>query len=338
MTDSTPSTETSAPASTSVETASPSPSSSTPETSRPTSLDEAFAAQGLTGSPDPSTDATAQTAPAPAIVEPAAAPPTEAPAPPDPRGPIPFDRHQSVVQNTREKTAREVVGQVQQHYGPGIEFQTRLRADPAGTISQLISEAVSDPQMGQQITAHLARTLSQRRGQKAASEEPQPDLQTAEGELVYSAGQLHKRETWLRQQMAEEVNQRFAPIEQERQARAEEVRQQQHQQQTRELVTTRLQAWQQQPGFTEHEADIQVRQQHYVNQGMDTWSALGMAYAAVVNEKVVPKVRAESQSSLVTSAFAKANGSASNPASVAPSTQPRPKSLDEAFRQVGLGS
>lgn len=337
MTDSTPSTSDSSPVSASEPVSTSTPSSSTPDTSQQaTSWDAAFEAQGLTGNPDPTPAQTAQPAPAPATVEPEIVAGQVAPAPPDTRGPIPFDRHQSVVQNTREKTAREVVGQVQQHYGPGIEFQSRLRADPTGTISQLITEAVSDPSMGQQIRAHLARTLGAMRNKPA--EEPQPDLQTADGELVYSAGQHHKREQWLRQQMAEEVNQRFAPIEQERQARAAEAEQQQRQQETRQMVTSRLSAWEQQPGFKDHEADIQVRQLEYVNQGMDTWSALGLAYSTVIHEKFVPKVRAESQSTLRAAAFAKANGSSSNPASVAPSTLPRPKNLDEAFSQVGLGS
>lgn len=310
---------------------------STPDTSRPTTLDEAFAAQGLTGGPDPDSDTPAPPAPVPATVEPVAPVAEAVTAPPDQKGPIPFERHDAIVKNVREKTAREVVGQVQQHYGPAIDFQYRLQADPGGTLTQLISEAVADPTLGPVITAHLARTLGARRGQKVVTEEPQPDLDAGNGVLLYSHEQQQKREAWLRQQMAAEMNQRLAPIEQDRQQREAQIAAERQAQQTRQTVTSRLSEFQKRPGFKDHERDIAERQQQYVDSGMDTWSALGLAYADVYTEKVVPQERAKSQSQLVSQAVAKANASTSNPANVAPSTLPRPKSWDEAFSHVGLG-
>lgn len=308
---------------------------STPDTStQAPSWDDAFAAQGLTGSPDPDSDAPSPTAPAPATVEPVAAAPEPVPAAPDAKGPIPFERHEAILANTRKRAAEEVVGQVQQHYGSAIEFQTKFRTDPTGTLTQLINEAVADPDMGPQIVAHLARTLGQRRTQ---TEEPQPDLQTADGDLVYSAGQLQKREQWLRRQMAEEVNQRLAPIEQERQAQAQQKQAEQQAQQTRQVVSSRLGEFSKRPGFKGNEQVIAERQQQYVDSGLDTWSALGLAYVDVYNEKELPRVQAESQNKLVQTAFAKSQASASNPGQVAPSTLPRPKSWDDAFSAVGLG-
>lgn len=336
MTDSTPSGSSESTSTASVDTSSSAVSTSSPDTSSaPASTwDEAFAAQGLTGSSDPDSPTQAPPAPAPATVEPVAQVAEAAPAPSDQKGPIPFERHDAIVRNTREKTAREVVGQVQQHYGPAIDFQTRLQADPQGTLTQLITEAVADPNLGPMIKSHLARTL----GQRKVNEEPQPDLDAGNGVLLYSHEQQQKREQWLRQQMAQEMNQRFAPIEQERQQREAQAAAERQTQQTRQTVTTRLGEFKKQPGFTENEPEIQSLQKQYVDSGMDPWSALGLAYAGVLNSKVLPKVRAESQSTLVAQAVAKANASTSNPASVAPSTLPRPKSWDEAFSQVGLGS
>lgn len=333
------SSDTSAPASTpAVDPGSTSTPASTPDTSGPAvSIDDAFAAHGLTGSPNPADAAPAPPAPASTIEKPVAPVADAVTAAPETQGPIPFERHQAILQNTRQKAAEEVVGRVQQHYGAAIEFQSRLQSDPQGTLTQLIDEVVSDPNLGPQMMSHLARTLSQRRGQKALNEEPQPDLLTTDGDLVFSAGQYQKREAWLRQQMAEEVNQRLAPIEQERQRQAEAAALERRSQETRQTVTTRLSEWQKRPGFRDHQQAIAVKQSEYVRAGLDTWSALGLAYADIYTERVLPKVQADSQTTLVKSAFAKAQGSTSHPGQVAPSTMPRPRSIDEAFRQVGLG-
>lgn len=330
MTDSTTSgtTSTSAPSvstdTASVTSAAPSSSPDTSQTPAPT-WDAAFQAAGLTGGPDTDASAEAATTPVPAIAEPppdASAPDTQAPL--DAKGPIPFDRHTAILENTRRKAAEEIVGRVESQFGPGIQLQQRIQTDASGTLAQLIDEGIQHPEIGPALISHLARTLSARR-QKA------PDLTPIDTEVgkVYTADQVEAL-------VAQQIAQRVGPIEQERQARAQEAAQRQQQDAVKTTVSSRLKHWESRPGFSEHKADIAQAQKAYVEQGVDTWSALGLAYADVYEAKVRPKQQAAQTTQFVQSAVAKAAASAGNPGVVAPSMNRRPTTWDEAFKQAGL--
>lgn len=338
MTDSTPSTPSSETTSAPAPAVSSAPSSQpdTTTSAAPPSWEQALESAGLSGGPDPDATTEAPSAPDPATTGPEAPLETPVPAPLDTKGPIPYERHEAILQNARRKAAEEVVGQVRTQFGPAIQFQQQLHAQPVETLSQIISEAVDDPAIGGQIIAHLARTLSSRRGAGKVVEEPQPDLQTETGDLVYSAGQLQKREAWLRQQMSAEFDTRFAPVERERQARAQEAEAARVRQETSQTVTANLKAFESRPGFSEHKAEIATRQQEYVAQGMNMWTALGAAYHDVLTEKVWPKQQAAMTNKFVQGAAAKAQASTGNPAAVAPSTARRPTTWEEALAQQGL--
>lgn len=292
-----------------------SPSSVSTSESRPSSFSEAFEMVGATDTPDPGANQPDPTTPAPAIAEPGTdvgdTPVSEATSA---KGPIPFDRHEAILQNTRQKTAQDVVSQVQQRFGGAIQFQQQLASDPIGTLTQLVDEAVSDPRIGQQFVSHLARTLSARRNLTPIETEVGP---------VYTADQM---EALLDQKLAE----RIGPIEQERRAAEQQRAIEQVRTQTRETVKTRLGQWQKQPGFKEHEPQIAAKQAEYVANGHDTWSALGFAYADVV----IPTLKAQQATQFVQEAVKKAQASTNNPATVAPISQPRPRSFAEAFAQV----
>lgn len=344
MTDSTTSTTSTESTTSAVSAPSSSVSTSTPDTSTSTPVaktwDEAFERVEATGTSDPAQTAQSQTTPAPATTEPdpnaveAVAADLSAP---EPKGTIPADRHKAILENTRRKTAEEVVARVEQQFGPAIQLQQRLQSDPVGTLQQLIDEAMDDPTMGPSLLSHAARKLAAKRGQKAVTEEPAPDLQTADGTLVYSADQLAKREAWMRQQLLQEIEAKTAPLQQDLTARAEERKAELHRQQTKQVVSTRLGQWRQRPGFKEHESDIAVRQARYVEEGHDTWTALGFAYTDVYHEKIVPKLHADTQNNLVRTAVAKARASTDNPASVTPTPKKGiAPTWDEAFERFGL--
>lgn len=293
-------------------------STSTPETSQPRTWSEAFEQAGVTG--DPQQTEAAEPTPAPATAEPDATALTATSA----KGPIPLDRHEAILQNTRQKTAQEVVARVEQQFGPAIQLQQRLNSDPLGTLSQLIEEAVQHPEYGASIVSHLARTLGSRR---KAAEAIQP-IDTEIGK-VYTADQM---QAVVDQKLAE----RLGPLEQERQTRVAQEMAAQERARTVETVQNRLGQWREQPGFTEHEAVIQQHQKALVAQGLDPWNALGIAYAKVVQEKVVPQLKADTTKSFVQQAAQKAAASSPDPARVAPILPGRPKSWAEAFRQQGL--
>ena len=195
-----------------------------------------------------------------------------------------------------------------------LTFDVPVPSDPIGTLTQLVDEAVSDPRIGQQFVSHLARTLSARRNLTPIETEVGP---------VYTADQM---EALLDQKLAE----RIGPIEQERRAAEQQRAIEQVRTQTRETVKTRLGQWQKQPGFKEHEPQIAAKQAEYVANGHDTWSALGFAYADVV----IPTLKAQQATQFVQEAVKKAQASTNNPATVAPISQPRPRSFAEAFAQV----
>lgn len=295
-------------------------SSSVTSESRPTSFAEAFEAVGASDTPNPEGSTPDPSAPAPATEEPvsaAADPSVDATGQPA-KGPIPFERHEAILANTREKAQREVVSQVQQKYGGGIQLQQAMQADPVGTLTQLIDEAVDHPDLGQHVISALARKLGARRNQG-------PDLNPIDTEVgpLYTADQVKAL-------VEQTIAQRVAPIEQEREARAKEERARQYHEQTVQTVRSRLSQWESQPGFSEHKAEIAERQKQFVAQGADTWTALGLAYAAVVPTKL----QAKQTTQFVQDAVRKANASTSNPATVAPTLKPRPRSFAEAFAQV----
>ncbi len=327
---------------TSTPSSAPAPSS-TPDTSGSPlakTWDEAFDRMEASGPSDPDAPSDAPTTPVPATTELGAepiAPVAESSAPIDAKGAIPADRHKAILENTRRKTAEDVVAKVGQQFGPAIQLQQRLQSDPVGTLQQLFDEAMADPQMGPTLLSHAARTLSASRGRKADLEEPQPDLQTADGTLVYSADQLAKREAWNRAALMREFEAKTAPFQQDLVARSQEKALEAARQQTSQTVKTRLGQWRERPGFKEHEADIAVKQAAYVAEGHDSWNALAWAYTDVYHDKIVPKLHADNHTNLVRTAVAKAKASTDNPASVTPTPK---KGLaptwDEAFERFGL--
>lgn len=295
------------------------PSSSPTSESRPSSFAEAFEMVGATDTPNPGDPSTAPPAPAPATEEPVANPEGLSVAEEQAtsaKGPIPFDRHIDVLQKTRQKTAQEVVSRVQQQYGGAIQFQRQLSADPIGTLTQLVDEAVSDPEMGSAFVSHLARTLSARR---------KADITPIDTEVgpVYTADQV-------KQLIDQNLSQRLAPIEQERQKQAQAAAVERQRAETRQTVVSRLSEWQKQPGFKDHEPQIAAKQAELVSRGMDTWSALGLAYSTVV----VPTLKAQQATQFVQDAVKKAQASTNNPAVTAPIVTARPRSFGEAFAQL----
>ena len=193
-----------------------------------------------------------------------------------------------------------------------------MTSDPIGTLTQLIDEAVAHPEIGQHVVSQLARTLSARR--KAGS-----DLQPIDTEVgpVYTADQV--------QQLVEQsIAQRLQPFEQKREAHRQQAEAHRVREETLQNVKSRVSEWERQPGFSDHKSEIAAAQAAFVQRGVDTWTALGLAYAAVVPSKL----QAKTTTQFVQDAVRKANASTSNPATVAPTMKPRPRDFREAFAQL----
>jgi hypothetical protein len=285
----------------------------------------------------------------PATAVPGEAPTTEASAVPPvtpevvegSEGPIPFKVHKTALDNARSKERDEVLAQVQQELAPIAPVLRAITQDvQSGSIDglkQLMREYAQNPQTAALFRAEMGRALSQMRGQKPqVEEEPQADLQTADGELVYSAKQAAKREQWLMSRMKQDFSKEFAPLQDIVRERKQQQQVRQQSEQWVQRSTPLAEELTQMPGFQEHKTDILKRQAELWQQNPQT-DPLKLAFRAY--RDVVPqrqqaqqeKLQQSTQQSLVAQAAAKVRASTDNPAASAPAQPRRPKSVDDAF-------
>jgi hypothetical protein len=274
--------------------------------------------------------------PAVATAQPPQTPaPVEAVPTPDAKGPIPFDRHQSILQNARAKTEAEITQRFQQQYAPHVELGRQIQADAIGTVVGLVNELANHPNYGPQMISALARTLGSRRGQQAdASEEPQADLQTADGTLVYSAPQLAKREAWMRQQLLGEVDQRLQPLQSREQQHQAQEQYRQAQQAAHDSMSKVFAPYAAIPEFKEHQPAIAAKWKALCEAGHDSVSALGLAFTSVLRETVLPSRTAQSQQQLTATAVQKSLGSTSGTGAAPAKPAGRPRSFEESFSRI----
>lgn len=322
-----------APASTTSTPASP----VTSPTEKPSSFAEALTARLAAPVPaEPGAPTPAGEPPAPATAAPPQTPPPVETVPTaDPKGPIPFDRHESILKNARAKTEAEVSQRFQQQYAPHVELGQRIQADAIGTVVGLVEGLANHPDYGPQMISALARTLGSRRGQPShASEEPQADLQTADGTLVYSAPQQAKREAWLRQQWLGEVDERLQPLQQREQTHQAQEKARVARQGAHDAMSKVVAPYLQIPEFVEHRPAITAKWQALVADGADAVNALGLAFTSVLRETVLPSRTAHSQQQLTATAVQKSLGSTSGPGAAPAAPAGRPKSFEEGFSRV----
>lgn len=314
--------------------ASPTPASDPKPTSVDAALQAHFAkAEDPPATPDP---------PAPPVHD-GAAPTTEEPqvdASGDgakKEGPIPLTVHKTALENARVKAAQEAEQRFQQQYGNQLQVVEALRSDLPGTLDQLIEESLADPHYGQHVRAMLARRLSglRQKAQPAPVEEGEPSLFVEQnGERYFDPSAFAKWQAWQREQLKQELSQEFAPLTklQTQITQAQQIAQ--FQKQSQQTVAQRLKFWNAQPGFSEHAKAIAAKQKELFDanaaQGMDEWTALGVAYAQVVPALL----QAKSTSQWAQDAAQKARGSSPNPATSAPAQPFKPKpgmTVDQAI-------
>ena len=294
-----------------------------------------MAAVGETTTPDPGSVPAPSEQPPDATVQ--ALTPDTPPevAVPEPKGPIPFDRHEAILKNARVKTEQDVLQRVQQQYGPHVELGSRIQQDPVGTVVQLVNELSSHPQYATEVISALARTLGARRGQSAAEEEPQADLVTADGQThVYSAEQQAKREQWLQRQWLKQVEERLSPLQQREQQAQERERYEGAVKDAHTRMSKVLEPFKALPEFKTHQKAIAAKTQAFMEEGHDPQTALGLAVANVLREVELPNRTAQSRNELVAQAVAKSTGSTTVPGQTPAAPAKRPTSMGEAFAGI----
>ena len=292
-------------------------------------------APAATGEPKPAGEPPPAAAPA-QPPQPETPPAETVPAPETAKGPIPYDRHESILKNARTKTETEVTQRFQQQYGPHVELGNRIQADPVGTIVGLIEGLASHPEHGPAVISALARTLGSRRSQAVEDQEPQADLQTPDGTLVYSAPQLAKREAWVRKQLDASIEQRLQPLQQREQQQIARERQTEAVKAANDRMAKVLEPYKALPEFEANKPAIRAKAEALMGEGHSAETALGLAVVQVLREVVMPSRAAQSSQQLLADAVKKATGSTSAPGTAAPAPAGRPKDLHDAFSRIAM--
>lgn len=258
------------------------------------------------------------------------------------KGPIPFERHEAAIKNARDTGRQDAETAFQQQHGHALQFAQAWQTDPIGSLQRVVEEMRSDPTLGPQLASLAGRQLAaQRKGQAPPQPEaePEPDLQTQDGTLLYSDKQQRKWQAWNSKQQMAQLEQRFGPALQLAKSMQQVQEADAQTQQALESYAPMVQEIRAFPGFEEHRADILKRQHELFEQAFRSGQRVNhVALLAKAYREIVPaRQQAKSQQQLMASATAKAAGRDPNPAAVASAPPSAPKSMREALAQVGLG-
>jgi len=111
---------------------------------------------------------------------------------------------------------KEARTKFEQDYAPWTQMASVITPQEFQSVAPFIQALARNPEQAARMLAEQFGYELTRRGEQPAqphaSSEPQPDLQTADGRLLYSAEQAAKREAWLRQQMKAEWDKELKPF------------------------------------------------------------------------------------------------------------------------------
>jgi hypothetical protein len=257
------------------------------------------------------------------------------------QGPIPFAVHKTALENARTKAAEETQQRLLQEWRSQVEpvlphLNAITQDAQNGTIdglTSLIAAYAENPQLGPQVRSLFGRMLSQQRQQQAQPQaptdtRPEPDLQTADGALVYSAERAQQLMAWEKRQLLAEVQQQMKPLQEMRQQQETQVRIAQQRDAALQWATSQLQEFRADPDFKAHEAVVKERMA-----ANPSWS-LDRAWQQVYRDVVVPKKLAQGNVQYLEAAAKKSRGSAPDPVASAPVQQKRGRTVDEELDRV----
>lgn len=263
------------------------------------------------------------------------------------QGPIPFAAHKQALENARTKAAEETQQRLVQEWQTQIEpirpYAAALAQDvqtgEIGGLESVLAEYLQHPVLGAKTRSLFGRALSQlQRQQQAppADARPEPDLQTADGALVYSAPQQHALEEWRDRQWQQRLQQTIQPFQQQHEQQAQQQRVQQAQSQAMQWATQQLTEFRADPDFSAHESVVKERM------AANPQLSLDRAWQQVYRDVVVPKKLAMGNQQYLETAVKKSRGSSPDPAASVPA-QPRryrteDEALDDVFSKYGASS
>lgn len=306
---------------------------------RPT-FTQAFASEGTAAeSPaaTPSTETTpVETASADAIAPPTDSTPVDGATTPA-QGPIPYDRHKTVLDGAYKErdTYKQQLDQLswaQNVDRAAIQEAERLgqlyQRDRAGYIRSLLDEALTDGELAPVLRSEFGRRLAQRT-QADAPIEPDIPVHDEQGRLVAQTFSAERVQQIVQRAVAEAIGKEVAPIKQTfaNQEAARKAAAEQRELDTR--VETSYASLEKLPQFKEHDQAIAQAMQSPEFAGL---SGPEQAYAAWW--KVVgPKLQASHKAQTLDELKTKAAASTVNPTAAVVATTHRPKSLTDPALQ-----
>ena len=257
------------------------------------------------------------------------------------QGPIPFDRHKSILDGAyaERDTARREFEEYKQKYGwagsiDPTEFQqlqrwsTAYREDPVRWMAETVGELKQQyPHLTPALTSEAARILAGSRGFQPEPEiEPDIPVLDAQGQVVSQAFSADRVKQLIARSVAEAIGREVGPLKQteERRQAAEQARAV-HAEAT-QSADDQFRTAQQWHGFKEYRASIEKAYAAHEN-----WS-LPDAYLHVLHTEILPKLSQTAQGQLLTHLQTQAAGSTVHPSGTSPTQPFRPKSFDEALR------
>jgi hypothetical protein len=287
---------------------------------RPT-MAEAFAAPeslaGTTGTPDST-----------------AAPPTAAPGATDQspasEGPIPYDRHKSILDGAYKerdgyKQQLDALAWAKQVDRQAIEEAERIgklyQTDRAAFARTFFAEGLTDPEVGPLLRSEAARILAGGRGQQ--SEELTPDIPVfdANGQQVAQTFSAERVQKIVQRAIAEAIGKEVTPIKQtfeHQQAQAKAVAQRQQAVQQIDAIYQRVEKL---PLFKEHDQEIAAAMPEFAS--AHPAEQVYLAWAKVV----LPKLQQTHQAQTLATLEKQAAAAQVNPNAAVVTSQARPTSL-----------
>lgn len=211
----------------------------------------------------------------------------------EPKGPIPYERHEAILRSEREKRkALEWAANVNpDHFRKMSEWYEMADRNPVEFYKRFEAGLKQHPTWGQYL---------QPQQQPQAPAEPEPDLVAENGQPVYSAAQLRKWQEWNNAKTKAEIQELVSPLLQDKQ-------QSQMQAQAQEFAKRWIDELSGLEGFKELRGDIAKRLTE--DRRLSPLTAYKRAYA----ESYKPKQAQASRDTLLAEMNQKAQANTANP-------------------------
>jgi len=230
-----------------------------------------------------------------------------------PRGPIPYDRHEAVLNKAREdaRVAQEAAiasarAEVAKSYGIDasvdptqvqrqLQIIAAMRQNPVAFLQQMATEIQQDPHYSQVMRSWAGQALATGRADgQAADPMPEADIPVEGGYKLYSEQQMSKLREWDRRQILAAVRADIAPLQQTVQS-FEEIRQTaEAQRDAKSWSEKAFGAVSKLPGFTENQTAIAAKMQAFAwPDGVSLAEGRALMHMALMdayNEIVLPQL------------------------------------------------